>query len=410
MRRFTPNDRRARQGRGRLWLGLCVALGAMLGFGLAGPAAAASASATTAAGDWQDVSTSNYHTCGVKTDGSLWCWGYNAYGSLGDGTEINRSAPVRVGADADWESVSAGGLHTCGLRTDGSLWCWGSNLFGQAGDGSSVEEHLTPVRVGTATDWVSIDTGALHSCGIRGDGSLWCWGDNVYSRSGAPADVPEVPTPTQVGTDTNWESVTAGAIHTCATRTDGTLWCWGGDAYGAVGVGNEPPDDPYETIAVRQPTQVGTDTDWSVQMAGGYHSCGLRVSNALWCWGEGLAGQVGDDATQNRWSPVRVGTETTWRQVTPGYAHTCGIKADTTLWCWGDNLRGSLGLNDTTNRDQPTQVGAATDWESGWSDIAGGRGNTCGIRDGPLWCWGYNSYGQLGNGTTTDQHLPVLIS
>jgi alpha-tubulin suppressor-like RCC1 family protein len=107
---------------------------------------------------------------------------------------------------------------------------------------------------------------------------------------------------------------------------------------------------------------------------------------------------------------VRVGTETTWRQVTPGYAHTCGIKADTTLWCWGDNLRGSLGLNDTTNRDQPTQVGAATDWESGWSDIAGGRGNTCGIRDGPLWCWGYNSYGQLGNGTTTDQHLPVLIS
>jgi alpha-tubulin suppressor-like RCC1 family protein len=410
MRSFTPDGRPARLGGARTWLGVvvCTVVGATLG--LASPAAA-SAPATAAAGDWRDVSNGAYHTCAIKSTGSLWCWGDNAYGPVGDGTGIDRLVPTQVGTAMDWAVVSAGSLHTCGVRTDGSLWCWGENTFGQLGDGTWTE-RLAPVRVGTGTDWVSVEAGSLHTCGVRTDGSLWCWGDNIFLQGGAPDDVNEVNSPVQVGTDTDWRSVVGGSHRNCATRVEGTLWCWGGDEFGGVGVGNEPPDDPTEIQVVPDPTQVGAGTDWSVVSVGGEHSCGLGVSGALWCWGGGTSGQIGDGATENRWSPVRVGTETSWEQVMAGYRHTCGIKADTTLWCWGDNGAGSLGLNegDTTNRDQPTQVGAATGWETGWSDIAAGSGSTCGIRDGFLWCWGYNSDGQVGNGTRIDQHVPVQIS
>ncbi len=415
MRHFTPDDRdsgwaRSRGGRLRLGLVVCAVLGAV--FGLTSPAASAAPATTasttnTAAGDWLDVAVGDGHTCAIKADNGLWCWGDNGYGELGNGSLTSSTTPIAVGGASDWTQVRAGVSHTCGIRANGSLWCWGGNYTGQVGDGTTTARS-TPTQVGTSTAWTSLSAGSYHNCALRTDGSLWCWGSSGFGQIGDGSVFEDVLTPTQIGAGATWKSVDAGDRHTCAVRTNGTLWCWGTDRRGVLGIGNSPGTGQTEAL----PVQVGTSTDWSTASAGGTHTCGLRTSGALWCWGEGLSGQIGDNATTARWSPVRVGTETSWQQVTTGDTHTCARKANTTLWCWGNNFAGSLGLgpSDTNNRDEPAQVGWATAWETGWTTVVAGGYTTCGLRDGSLYCWGDNDEGQVGDGTTIDKLVPFLIS
>ncbi len=390
--------RRTRSGGVRSWLGLvvCALLGALLG--PVGPAAAA------AAGDWREVSAGLGHTCGVKNDGSAWCWGANSRGMLGDGTTTPHLTPTRVGSASDWLMIQADVMSTCGVRADNSLWCWGWNEFGQLGDGTTTD-RLTPTRIGTAADWVDVDFGWYHTCAVKADGTLWCWGKNDDGQTGTGA---EVHTPTQVGTATTWESVDLGAYHSCATRAAGTLWCWGSDYLGGLGIGNEAGDNPDEPL----PVQVGNATDWSAVSAGRYHTCGLRDSSTLWCWGAGTGGQIGDNTREHRWSPVQIGTETAWEQVAAGYRNTCAVRADSTLWCWGDKAIGGLGVGQDGPRivPEPQQAGLESSAVTGWTAVTVGHYNSCGIRDGSLWCWGHNYGGAIGDGTETAHYSPVLIS
>jgi alpha-tubulin suppressor-like RCC1 family protein len=217
------------------------------------------------------VTTGDHHTCAINSAGQLWCWGGNTYGEVGDGTTTERDAPVLIVASAfDWLHVSAGDYHTCGIRADHSLWCWGRNTWGQLGigtSGTSTSQH-SPVRVGTATDWQTVEAGNRHTCGIRAGGQMWCWGNNTYGEVGDGTTVQRT-SPVRVGTAGDWSVLgTIEDLHTCAIRGGvlGTLWCWGWNGQGT-------PGDPTTTRFT--PTQVGTATNWSNVSTGSNFTFGL---------------------------------------------------------------------------------------------------------------------------------------
>ncbi|MCL1853525.1 MAG: hypothetical protein FWF88_10950 [Peptococcaceae bacterium] len=188
--------------------------------------------------DWIRVSAGNDFTAAIKTDGSLWTWGSNRWGQLGDGTNIDKHAPVRVDAGGDWADVAAGYTHTVALKTDGSLWTWGNNYHGRLGDGQDADRN-TPAQVGTATDWILVAADA-HTLALKADGSLWGWGDNSFGQlgNGAGGNLGDhCNTPVQIGTETSWIGVTTGSSFTMALKTDGSLWGWGSNKVGQLGDG-----------------------------------------------------------------------------------------------------------------------------------------------------------------------------
>ncbi len=368
--------------------------------GIAALGASRSASAKAAQGiAWSSVTAGHIHTCGIHFDRSLWCWGSNGSGELGLGYHHKGvSRPHQVGADQDWITVQVGYEHTCGIRLDHSLWCWGSNTNGQLGTGDP-NFHWTPVQVGSEESWKSLALGSYHTCGIRLDHTLWCWGLNDHGQLGLGDGGIGTDrwSPTQVGVDGDWVQVHAAYSQTCAIRVDHTLWCWGLNLFGQLGLGDT--SDRY------QPTRVGVDADWATVRTGlSEHTCGTRLDGTLWCWGHNRVGQLGLGDTHDRHLPTQVGTST-WARVQPGGAFTCGIR-DSTLWCWGGNHDGQLGLGDRHARDEPTQVGDDRDW----AGIQPGAAHTCALRrDHTLWCWGYNGNGQLGLGDHADRRSPVRV-
>ncbi|MBA2665144.1 MAG: hypothetical protein H0U74_22850 [Bradymonadaceae bacterium] len=236
--------------------------------------------------DWRTIAAGDGHTCARRANGTVWCWGRNSSGQLGEGTNSGtRRSPRQVGTASDWSQVEAGLNHNCGLRAGGQLWCWGQNNRGQLGTGSISTNHNTAQRVGTASDWAQVSAGHEHSCGVRQNGTLWCWGFGS-------------PTPTQQGVLTTWRSAAAGRLHTCAIQTDDSAWCWGQNASGQLG------DATTTTAAV--PVAVLGDASWSAVFAGADHTCATRTDDTLWCWGSNVYGQLGDESTQQRLVPTAV--------------------------------------------------------------------------------------------------------
>lgn len=350
---------------------------------------------SAAASQWSTVSTGSSHTCGLRT-GQLWCWGDNYDGKLGLSGSADRKTPTRVGTATDWSSISASDLHTCGIR-GGQLWCWGNNFYGQLGLGDTTKRSA-PTRVGGASDWTAVSASAQVTCGVRA-GQLWCWGDNTYGQLGL-GNTTSHKSPVRVGSASDWASVSTSGWHTCGIRA-GQLWCWGGNGFGQLGTGasvSQPSPSP---------ARVGSASDWvSVSTSGG-HTCGVRAGS-LWCWGSNTNGELGVSGGQ-RTTPVQVGAATDWSS---GYAnrgsgyYTCGVRAGA-LWCWGGNDSGQLGVGDTAGRTSPTRVGA----ESDWGVVAAASSHTCGVRaGGQLWCWGNNYDGQLGKGDAANRSTPTRVT
>jgi cysteine-rich repeat protein len=348
-------------------------------------------------GNLGPVATSSQHSCAIHASGALFCWGNKA--NIRYGTEISgmQLRPRQIGADSDWSQIDLGNSHTCGLR-NGALYCFGLNIYGQCGDGTTETYRTTPVRVGTDSDWSAVALGAFHSCGLRG-GAVYCWGYNDLAAIGDGTQQHRNQ-PTQIGTASDWTAIAVGGHRTCGLRAGGALYCWGWNDEDGVHEGTTP--------LLLVPTQVGTLTGWTQVATSGYHTCAIRAGE-LWCWQLNDKGQLGDGTLTNRTAPVRVGTASNWSEVSVGSnsRHTCGRGAGV-LYCWGDNSLGQFGDGTTssTATKTPLQIGTASDW----SALSIGWDYSCGHRSGFAYCWGRNSQAQLGDGTQTDQPSPVAIS
>ena len=389
----------------RLLLRIAVAAFCIAGMTMSAPGEAATKSnGKTGA---SKISAGSSHTMMIRSDGTLWAWGYNNKYQLGDGMDINRGDPEKVGTDTNWVSVAAGDSHTVALQADGTLWAWGYNFHGQLGDGTQGNINSGPVKITNAGGgWVSVAAGANHNVGVKSDGTLWVWGNNSYGQLGIGAnDGIAHPTPLQIaGT---WISAAAGPYHTVAVKSDGTLWAWGFNTYGQVGDGS---------ITMRpSPVQVGTDNKWISVAAGGLltslgygHTIGLKSDGTLWAWGYNYYGQLGIGSSDSsaHATPVQIGTDNKWASVDAGMYHTVAVKTDGTLWSWGYNYYGQLGDSSNTQKTSPVRVGNDTNWVS----ASAGNYFTIGVKSGGmLWAWGYNNYGQLGDGTAVDKNAPAKI-
>jgi alpha-tubulin suppressor-like RCC1 family protein len=204
--------------------------------------------------NWKRVSFGYYSSAAIKTDGTLWVWGDNVYGELGLGNTTSVSSPVQVGSLTNWKQVGLGINHVVAIKTDGTLWAWGRNDFGQLGLGN-FNSYSSPVQVGSLTSWkqVSSKNWFYSSAAIKTDGTLWTWGNNTYGQLGFPTIILAI-TPVQVGTLTNWKQVSCGVQTTTAIKTDGTLWTWGYNNVGQLGLGDRTDRS--------SPVQVGTLTNW----------------------------------------------------------------------------------------------------------------------------------------------------
>jgi alpha-tubulin suppressor-like RCC1 family protein len=353
--------------------------------------------------NWAQVSAGGGSIVGVKKDGTLWAWGRNNWGALGIGATGRLSSPVQVGSLTNWSQVSVGGYRddafTLALKTDGTLWGWGYNRVGQLGIGN-ITDVSSPVQVGTLTSWSQVSAGYTHALAIKKDGTLWGWGYSYTSVGGylGTGNRTSTQSPVQVGSLTNWTQVASGKYQSVAIKNDGTVWSWGSSAgKGILGLGNQE--------FAFSPTQVGALTNWSKIESGMDSSTSIKTDGTLWAWGYNNSGQLGLGDTATRSSPVQVGALNTWAQVTGNNA-TFAIKTDGTLWAWGSNTRGQLGIGSVVGKSSPVQVGALTNWKS----ISSPGYATCAIKtDGTLWAWGYNSAGQLGIGSIANKSSPVQV-
>lgn len=331
----------------------------------------------------------------IKSDGTLWAWGLNAYGQLGDGTTVSKLVPTRIGTGTNWVSVAAGAYHTVALKADGTLWAWGYNGNGQLGDGTTTIK-LVPTRIGSASNWVVVDAGASHTVAMQSDASIWAWGYNATGQLG-DGTTTDKHVPTRIGASNTWIMIDAGAQHSAAVDSSGKLWTWGYNFYGQLGDGTNT-DKLF-------PTQIGSDT-WAQVSAGDWHTVARKANGTLWAWGLNSFGQLGDGTTIDRNVPTQIGSATNWGKANAGTTHTVALKDDGTLWVWGNNSNGQLGLGDIADRPFPAQVSTDTDWIS--ADV--GYYHTLGIKTGgALWTWGKNNDGQLGDGSTTDAWSPLQI-
>ena len=310
--------------------------------------------------NWKLISAGNSFTAGIKIDGTLWTWGYNYYGQLGDNTRTDRSSPVQtVSVGTNWKQVSTGSAQSAGIKTDGTLWTWGYNYFGQLGDNTRTNKSSPVQTIAGGNNWKQIADGGYTGIAVKTDGTLWVWGYNFYGHLGTN-NTTDYSSPVQtVAGGTNWKQVSADgqSFGAAAIKTDGTLWVWGRNNFGQLGDNTiTQKSSPVQTIS--------GGTNWK-QVSAGYSSAAIKTDGTLWVWGRNNYGQLGDNTIVNKSSPVQtISGGTNWKQVSPSAPRIGAIKTDGSLWMWGNNNSGRLGNGDTTHRSSPVQtVAGGTNWK-----------------------------------------------
>jgi alpha-tubulin suppressor-like RCC1 family protein len=312
----------------------------------------------------QDGNTYSFDDVFIPADafrqGNLWVWGNNN-GYLGTNDGTNRSTPVTTFAGGtNWKQVSRTSNHTAAIKTDGTLWTWGNNGAGALGTNGGATN--VPVQVfGNHTNWKQVSCGILETAAIKTDGTLWTWGRNPFGGLGVNDTTRrETPVTTFAG-GTNWKQITTGYNYITAIKTDGTLWTWGMNGNGKLGVNDT-------TNRATPVTTFAGGTNWkSVGDSINFSSISIAIKTdgTLWTWGNNGSGQLGTNGGGDRYTPVTTfAGGTNWKQSSGGANHTAAIKTDGTLWVWGNNPEGQLGVNDTTNRATPvTTFAGGTNWK-----------------------------------------------
>jgi alpha-tubulin suppressor-like RCC1 family protein len=308
-----------------------------------------------------------------------------------------------------FNQISAGTDHSCGAEVNGDAMCWGRNAEGQLGVGAGVTDSNVPLEV-PGGGLVQIDAGFTHSCGVDNLGKGYCWGQNTYGQLG-DGTTTDSSTPVEVADGHIFLAVEAGGGFSCGVDTTGDVWCWGDGSFGKLGDGTGASSlDPVRVLTP------GAGIGYQFLSVGNSHACAYADTRHLWCWGDNGFGQLGD-GTSIGWSlsPVRVGgmgVDSFWKDVSVGFNHTCGIDLAGSILCWGNNSYGQLGDETTTHRSLPVLVTQGLFY----ADLDAAQEFTCGITDdapnqnlAEVNCWGRNDHGQLGDGTIDDRGYPAPI-
>ncbi len=284
----------------------------------------------------------------MKAEGSVWAWGSNEFGQLGDGTTIDRNTPVRVGELTDIIAIAAGYQHGLALKGDGTVWAWGRNQDGQLGADTTVLGSMVdlarPNQVTALSGITATGAGRWHSLAVGGDGTVWTWGYNGDGQLGTAstelcAERDCSSTPLAISLPERAVAVSGGIAHSLALAADGTVWAWGDNAHGQFGDGS--------TTSSRTPVKVRALRGAIAIAAGALHSLALKWDGAVWAWGDNRDGAVGDGTTDDRSTPVKLAHPAGVTSIAAGLRHSLALKADGTAWAWGWNYHGQLGNGDT---------------------------------------------------------------
>jgi len=365
------------------------------------------------------IAASGNTSFALLSDGTVWAWGHNEFGQLGDRTLIDRTAPVRVGGLTNAVAISG----RLAVKADGTVWQWGSNLDPSSG---ATVINKEPVQVSGLNEIVAASGGYAHSLALRRDGTVWAWGLNTLGELGVgmlPSPSPPVGAPStppasgeplpsntlpgiaaaaQVGGLTDMVAVATGSWHSLALRRDGTVWSWGENDGGLLGDGlTLNPNTVTISPGRWLPAQVSGLTDVVAVAAGYGHNLALKADGTVWAWGSDGHGQLGDGTTETRTRPVQISGLAEVIKIAAGDAHSMAVKRDGTVWAWGSNAAGQLGDGTFADRPSPVQVAL-----TGTAAVAGGQLHSLALKDdGTVWAWGRDEYGQLGGGMQLPEHL-----
>ena len=362
---------------------------------LGAPTAASVATASSPAPLFRQVSSGGFHTCGVSYDDKAYCWGWG--GSVGDSGTQDRWTPVPVAGGLSFRQVSAGEYHACGVTTDGRAYCWGDAL----GSGQAVGSTF-PVAVLTGLKFSQISAGSGHTCALSDpDRRAYCWGYNRFGQLGDGTTTDRLK-PRAVAGGRTFRQVSAGRLRTCGVTPSYEAFCWGRNQYGELG------DGTSSGLRLTPTPVVGGHAFTQIDAGGGLTSCGVTPDYRAFCWGYGGNGEIGDGNSTNRRAPRRVIGTLSFARVSAGAGHVCAETLNSLAYCWGADNYGQLGDDSYIYQNRPVAVSGGHKF----AQVSSARGGThvCAkTSTGVTYCWGGNISGELGDGTTTDRHVPVSV-